>query len=84
MISAAVLVFASSLAAVGSANPIQVGDAAREAAGFSLIRGMDEAQRRGPNVDPRFLGGGDDYKPYEMPCPDQTWIRSASGVSRLS
>ena len=34
--------------------------------------------RQGGLEERQLLGGGDDYAPYEMPCPDDyTWVRSA-------
>lgn len=87
LINAAIpLVLFSLVLARPSADPELV-KAAKKALVLRLVKDIDEQTRNGAelNLDAllspqerQLIGGGDDYAPYEVPCPTGwTWVRSA-------
>ena len=72
-------VLSSFVAARPRPDSIGQADLVKEKVGAKIIQELARNQDKIPNAVARqLLGGGDDYAPYEVPCPsDMTWIRPA-------
>lgn len=76
----AVLPFlAGALAAPQPAAVPSQPDLLREQLGARILAELAKrTDKPSTEIARQLLGGGDDYAPYEVPCPsDVTWIRSA-------